>query len=207
MPPRTPPKGKSPISRVSSLSPPCTAAEDAAVSSPAGRVLSVHVVFQGEKSDSTSLARESAPVDKVLLSAQDFKSLRFKAGELVAIDITGCAACDVSMLYLRAWPGPSIQKGLIALNSLWKSSFVPDSSARGVRVVHTPEALLVRQARAVVFAVESSIARYSSSEEFYNFLRVYISSVFLTPGISLSLPWKSSKAVLLVIYPLCLGLY
>jgi hypothetical protein len=197
MPPRTP-KGKSSATGGGT---PTRIAEDSPSALTTGGLLTVRAIFHGEAKSEVSVLREAVPVDKAFLSMQDFKSLHAKAGEIVAIDIKCCSAMDseASALYLRAWPGSTVQKGLLTLNSIWKPSFSTESSSRIVRLVRAAEtAMLVSIAKHIMFVVEGAVTRDLTSDDFRRHLHMFLSPVFLRPGMKLSIPWKAAKLVLMV---------
>lgn len=197
MPPRSP-KGKSSGTGEGT---PTRIAEDSPSVITTGGLLTARATFHGEAKSEVSMLREAVPVDKAFLSTQDFKSLHAKAGEIVTIHLKSCSVMDfeASALYLRVWPASLVQKGLIILNSIWKSSFSTEPSSRAVSLVRAAEtATLVCTAKHIIFALEGTMPRDVASDDFRRHLQMFLSPVFLRPGMRLSIPWKAAKLLFMV---------
>ena len=169
------------------------------------------VVFQGDHRSSQdnnkidgANSKENAPVEKILVSHQDFRSLKTKVGSMImlrarassstsmytspsGITTTPPSSSSLSsssqistppILYLKIWPASSVQKGHVVLHSFWKAVFPTEVNVnRSVHVCKDLTGVCLLDAKQVVFSVPTSTSSYSldlHSVEFKNYLSILL---------------------------------
>ena len=194
------------------------------------------VVFQSDY-DRTSIdkkrkenvsSKENAPADKVLVSYQDFRSLKIKVGSTIMLRALGSSThvpiaasgespptlsssspavvtSPLPSLYLKIWPTSSVQKGNVVLNSLWKPVFPTEVNVnRSVHVLKDLSNVRLLDANQVTFSLSSSSSYPSSSDlqstEFKSYLSMQLggSQLMLTPHLPINISWKGTRITLCV---------
>ena len=146
---------------------------------------------QGNKTTDSIHSRENAPVDKILVSYQDFRSLKTKVGSLIMLrarassntymssppssSSSSSSSSTPATLYLKIWPASSVQKGHVVLHSLWKAVFPTEINVnRSVHISKDLTNVCLLDAKHLVFSAPSSTSSNFSSDlqslEFKNYL-------------------------------------